>query len=247
MHRNLAALAVAACLAIGAGTASSQTSGTNTVERNGYYFNATTGQQTDVNGNVLVIDADRDRDAPILTGAGINGLALASGQSRQALSAIALGQFGKYDLLLSWNTAAAADSDSVAIAVKVYGKISSSPGDGLNYLISPRCYCAMDTATVVLPAGVSAIPRKVPPTALVLSPMKMPNAGPAISLKVDGTARAVTVPYNRIVQVAGSNAVLINLADMADGFSAPYLLLELSNWGATNLTGVTATWWPRVN
>lgn len=238
-----ALLAVAVSLST---TAHAQTSGTNTVVRNGYYFNATTGQQTDVNGNALIVDADRDRNASVLTGGGINGVSIASGQSVQATSAIALASFGKMDMLLSWQTAAAADSDSVAIAVKVYGKISSSPGDGLNYLISPSCGCAADTATVVFPAGVAAIPRKVPPTFLVLSPNKV-TGSVHISLKIDGTQRLHTVPYNRIRLSGGTNAVVLNLADVLGDFAFPYALVELSNWGATNLTNVTASWWPRAN
>lgn len=39
-----------------------QTAGTNTVSRGGYYFNATTGQKTDVDGNVYTNEASKDRD-----------------------------------------------------------------------------------------------------------------------------------------------------------------------------------------
>lgn len=242
--KHYAALVVAALLLPALGIA--QTSGTNTVVRNGLYFNATTGQQTDVNGNALVVDADRDRNASILTGAGFSGVSVASGQTKQATSAIPLAAFGKSDLLVSWQTAAAADSDSVAIAIKVYGKISSSPGDGLNYLISPSCGCAADTATLVFPTGVSTLPRKVPPTFLILSPMKV-AAGPNISLKVDGTQRLFTVPPSRIRLTGGTNAVVLNLADVLGDFAFPYALVEVSNWGATNLTNVTLSWWPRAH
>lgn len=60
MKRILAALAL---LALGVSGAGAQTDGTNTVLRNGYCFNATTGQMVDcVTGAVLNSDAARDRD-----------------------------------------------------------------------------------------------------------------------------------------------------------------------------------------
>ena len=242
---RIAVLTAAACLSLPAVLAA-QTEGTNVQSRNGLYFNAATNQMTDINGNVYVVDADRDRDRGSLTNAGFSGASLASGQAKQATGAIAVSEFGKFDLMLSWNTAAAADSDSVAIAVRIYGKVSSSPGDGLNYLVTPSCGCPLDTATVVLPTGVSTTPREAPPTFLVLSPMKVAGTASQFSLKVDGTQRVVTVPANRIRLSSGTNAVLLNLGDLVGDFSAPYLLAELANWGATNLTNVTLSLWPRV-
>lgn len=247
MKRNtLATLLAAACCLVSV-AAHAQTAGTNTVERNGFYFNATTGQQTDVNGNVLVTDAARDRDAAVLTGAGLNGVSIASGQVKQALEAVGVGSWGKFDLLLSWSTAAAADSDSVAISIKVYGKTSSSPGDGLNYTLAPaRTGGVADTGRVVLPAGVKAVPWFAPPTFLVLSAAKL-SGGANINLKWDGTGRVVTVPWHCIRWTQGTNAVGLNLADVLGDFAYPYLLIEVANVGNTNLTNVTATWSPRVN
>jgi hypothetical protein len=245
MHRSIRTAVLTALLCLGA-SAHAQTSGTNTVERNGYYFNSTTGNRTDADGRVYVTEGAPAHTSSVATNAGLNGVALASGQAKQALSAVPVGDWGKFDLLISWTTAAAADSDSVAIAVKVYGKTSATAGDGLNFLISPKCHCSADTASVVLPAGVAAIARKVPPTALILSPHKVHGGSPHLSLKVDGTARAVAIPFHRVSLVAGSNGILLNMADAAGDFSFPYALVELANWGNTNLTNVTATWWPRA-
>lgn len=54
--------AVVAVLSMVAAWAWAQTSGTNTQERNGYYFNATTGQRTTADGKVLVDDPLRVED-----------------------------------------------------------------------------------------------------------------------------------------------------------------------------------------
>lgn len=54
--------AVVAVLSMVAAWAWAQTSGTNTVSRNGYYFNATTGQKTDMDGNAQTADAFPNRD-----------------------------------------------------------------------------------------------------------------------------------------------------------------------------------------
>jgi hypothetical protein len=56
------AIAIALLGVLAAGAALAQTAGTNTVERNGYYFNAKTGQQTNSDGHALTDDTDRDRD-----------------------------------------------------------------------------------------------------------------------------------------------------------------------------------------
>lgn len=55
-------VAIALLWLLVAGSAWAQTAGTNTVSRNGYYFNATTGQQTDADGNVLTVDRSPDRE-----------------------------------------------------------------------------------------------------------------------------------------------------------------------------------------
>lgn len=47
-------LSIALLAALWAGSALAQTAGTNTVSRNGYYFNSTTGQKTDADGNAYV-------------------------------------------------------------------------------------------------------------------------------------------------------------------------------------------------
>lgn len=49
-------------LLLAASAAWAQTAGTNTVERNGYYFNSTTGNQTNSDGHILGVDTSRDRN-----------------------------------------------------------------------------------------------------------------------------------------------------------------------------------------
>lgn len=63
MKRHAQALALfAVALFLIAVPSHSQTTGSNVVLRNGLYYNATTGQQTDASGRVLQVDGNRDRD-----------------------------------------------------------------------------------------------------------------------------------------------------------------------------------------
>lgn len=71
--------AVVAVLTMVAAWAWAQTSGTNTVSRNGYYFNATTGQKTDASGNVYTSEAAKDRDSYLQPLQILSDVAIASG------------------------------------------------------------------------------------------------------------------------------------------------------------------------
>lgn len=70
--------AVAGAVSI-SGNAGAQTAGTNTVERNGYYFNATTGAKTNESGSQHVTETNPDRDANLTFSSIISNTALASG------------------------------------------------------------------------------------------------------------------------------------------------------------------------
>jgi len=59
VKKMLVALGLLAAIAVAAWA---QTSGTNTQERNGYYFNATTGAKVDLDGDALVSESSKDRD-----------------------------------------------------------------------------------------------------------------------------------------------------------------------------------------
>lgn len=88
MKKILLALGLLAAIA---GAVWAQTAGTNTVERGGYYFNATTGQQTNANGLVLTEDNMRDQSftlANIIADgalAGTSNLAAAASDSSAVL------------------------------------------------------------------------------------------------------------------------------------------------------------------
>lgn len=146
-------LAVALLGALIAGSVSAQTSGTNTQARNGYYFNATTGQKTDANGNAYTNEASKDRDYYALSAVMTNVTIVAKGLTQTTF--FPAEKYNAFQVHVKWTCTTAADSDSVALYLVPFGKTSSTD-DGISYLLNldPLAFGASDSLTMKNAPGI---------------------------------------------------------------------------------------------
>lgn len=208
---------------------------------------------------------DKDRDYP---GGPVNlftAIVLNGGATYQTPFAVDVSKFSRTVLNLSW-TAAAGDSDSTAIGVRIYGKITPSSG---NYQfwspmvgVQPGDTCQM-TGTVAADTGMAGVGRCLQPMSFVVSRKQLgltncqvPTTGTTIVLPANGASNlyqgaAVTgtgrVRIRKTPQYAyrfpasgGTNGIALVLADNA-GNPCPflYIVVEISNLTvANNLTNM---------
>lgn len=199
----------------------------------------------DSNGYLYTLDASKDRDFGQYISTGIPaGTAIAAGKSVQTPNGIDVSKFNKLTLILNWTLPAAADSDSVNIAVKVYGKYSSSMGDGVNAPLNIKLTAnsVADTARIHLPTGVSAASFAfIPPSFYITRNI-------TTGLNIIGTAynsgsSIVTACGPRLVW-AGNGCAIVELSNLSDYASFPYIGFDLSNWNVTkNISSLSATLW----
>lgn len=205
--------------------------------------------------SIYATDPNRDRDFSVKIPM-FNLVNLLPSSTFQMDHAEFVGQYSRGTLMMYWTGAAAADSDSVCIMVKVYGRTSAtgaqrylwaamSNGNVQDTCFSNaaigdsagsggRCFTPMPTFVVVR----SGRPLPVKVTMAVLG-----NGGTSATRgqlrKVPGYA----------LRYAGSNAIAIPLVDQG-GASCPfqYLEIEVTNLGwVRTLSSLSCDFWPRVN
>jgi len=214
-------------------------------------------------GSLRIMDTDRDRDFPLITQL-FSGQQLLAGQTFSMTTGVPMLQYTRAAIMLTF-APALADTDSVRIAVKVYGLTSSTSGNW--HLWTPTTvYGSTDTCAmngkVAADSGAAAAGRCPQP----LSFFVLTNAG------VNATARAgVTVPAAcqtvyagpgiagtgrvrirqlpaGIIRQCSANAVMLNLTDNAGApCPYPYIRIEVTNASTgSTLTNIEANIWPRV-
>ena len=250
--KNRIGWALVAALALWATAATGQTIGADGVKAGSLGFTRIGGITTadsigrllkmDSQGRPQVIDADRDRDFSSVIGV-MTANALAAGTTRGGVSAQAVSSFSRLGLMLRWTFAAAADSDSVNIVVKIYAKKSTSIDDGMNHLWTLRgSGIAADSSMMSSVAADSSVLFRAPATYYVTR-----NRNPKLTVTGAAFGRSVVVPL-RMWRQAGNGGIYIPLEDNGVPFNAQYFGIEVSNVNTTTaLFTFTAELWPKVN
>jgi hypothetical protein len=158
--------------------------------------------------------------------------------------------------MLSYAYAAAADSDSTFIGVRIYGKTSSSSSVlhlwtpmGASVALGDTCQCnstaladSLNSQHCITPAPSFVVIRggtDYRVTTKVLGQFIGMASGRGTLRKIPAYA----------IRYGGSQGVLLNLSDSAGNpFPFPYAIIEVFNMSFTrNLTSVSCDIWPRVN
>jgi len=226
------------------------------------YMADSTGRvfRSDVDGNILTADADRDRDFPVITSL-FSSVVLNPSTAFQQGTAIYIGQYSKPTLMLRYSYAAAADSDSTFIMVRVWGKTSIN--SGTLHLWTPfagtigvpgvadTCYC---NKTVADSAGAATACITPLPSFVVTRAVNAPTIGwtKVVASVYGGTATTRTslreIPASAL-RFGGAQGAMLPLVDQAGSVCPfPYILVEVWNLSFTRaLTSVSCDVWPRVN
>jgi len=228
------------------------------------YMADSTGRvfRSDVDGNIYTVDADRDRNFPVITSL-FSSVNLAQSSTYQQGTAIYIGQYSRASLMLRWSITAA-DSDSVRIAVRVYGKTSINSGTlhlwtpaGAGNITNDTC----NTSSVAAADSGGGAGRCIAPVSFWISRLVGPyTAGAIVSAAgcsnlysgaaVGGTGR---VRIRRIPSYTwrppGIQGVMLPLSDSAGNpCPFPYILVEVVNASpGSTLTSLSCDVWPRVN
>ena len=222
----------------------------NVLDKTTYYQNATSGQRTNATGDLRVDDMSRDRDQGTIISSGLGTInSLAPGTSVVCPTAVNISTYSRITLLLTWNFAAAADSDSVNVVVNLYGKTSANMSDGINNQLIFRlpsqgvsASATTDTAKVWFPTGVAAsITSKPVPTLYITR-----NA--VTGVNYTGVAYNHGASWIGAMQPrwfwTGVGSCAIALDNIPGIGSYPYLGVSISNCNVTKtLTSVTASYW----
>lgn len=215
----------------------------------------------DASGSIKAYDPDRDRDFPVLTNL-FNSVTLGVTTGHYQMGqAKFIGQYTRGAIHFRFSHAAETDSDSVAVAMRVWGRTAEQ--SGTFHLWTPQNgIVAADTCfwtgSIADSAGVNQLCPPTPMTWYVLRPRGRGAAMLAASgaTKVPasmfgGTASTRAslrkIPYSS-VKFCGPNGVVLNLVDNA-GAPCPfsYIWVEVFNLSYTRvLNNVTADFWPRV-
>ena len=212
-------------------------------------------------------DGNRDRDFPLITQL-FSGQNLLAGQTYSMITAVPSLQYTRAAIMLTWATAVAApaDTDSVRIAVRVYGTTSSTSSNW--HLWTPLAvYTAGDTCETngQVEADSTGTGRCLKPISFWVgrqpsTRLGMPANGftPVIGAAAwifDGTFTTATAKMIKIRKVpilclrwGSANGVMLNLTDNAGApCPFPYIRIEVTNLtrGQT-LSNVEANLWPRV-
>jgi len=207
-------------------------------------------------GYLQAVDPDRDRDFSIPRNL-FNSVVLNPSTTYQPLQPCYIGQYSRASLMLSWGGAAAADSDTTFLMVRVWGKRSMN--DGNMYLWTPftkvvdsgdTCYC---NKTVADSAGAPTACITPPPSFVVTRANVIPTAGwTKVVAGIYGGTATTRVSLRKIpawaLRFAGSTGVMLPLSDEAGNQCPyPYIFVEVANLSFSRaLTGVTCDVWPRV-
>jgi hypothetical protein len=230
---------------------------------------AGTPMQFDVLGNLKVNDTQRDRDFPLITQL-FSGQQLTCKQTYAMTYAVPTLQYTRNAIMLTW-ACAAVDTDSVRIAVRVYGTTSSTSGNW--HLWTPMAtYGAGDTcmgpATSISTANDSlTVGRCLKPVSFwVGRAVGGVESAPFIYgdhttlLQATSTTAGTRYRVRKIPAYAlrwgSANAVMLNLTDNTGApCPFPYIRIEVSNCtGASSgivgascaITNLEANIWSRV-
>lgn len=230
-----------------------------------HYQNASTGLKTNETGDLSTMDPDRDRDFPTFRNL-FNSVTLAPSSIYQMGQAVSIQQYSRASLFLRWSFAVAADSDSVCIAVRVWGRTAEQTGTlhlwtpGATGTLADTCFsnkAVGDTASAA--SGCFLLP----PSFVVV------RAASSWSQSVAAIANGARIPAGFVVgggtlttrntlrkiptwslRYAGGNGVVLNLSDNAGNpCPFPYIWVEVLNLRVNNpsLQNLACDVWPRVN
>lgn len=211
-----------------------------------HYQNASTGLRTNVNGDLRTVDSDRDRDFGDVTNA-FTGVVLNQQTTFITPNAIDLTKYARAALYLSWAGAAASDSDSVFVMVRIWGKTSPSSNTlhlwtplGTSVTAGDTCQCipgaladSLATQRCLTPAPSFVIVRSVTDYRLTTKVL-----GQFVGL-ASGRSTLRKIPAYAW-RYAGPTGVMLSLMDSA-GNRCPYdyIIVEVANLSFTrNLTSL---------
>lgn len=180
-------------------------------------------------GSVIVTDSDRDREASTILSSGwADGDSLVVGVRKTCTMAVPTGDWNRLTVLVSWNTHVAADSDSVNIVIYPIGKVSTSMGDGQDYMIDLSS-ADTDLTPILITRNANAY-TGIGNVRVVYAKTTTPLTG--------GSAAQTHF---------SSNAVAFNLAtNFGNPVPVPLLGLAVVNIGGKALTNVNIDLWPRA-
>lgn len=263
--RRLCALALAA--ALGAASFVSQAVAAPTVIQ---WYDPILNQNKTVENNstnaLPTVDQNRDRDFPLITQL-FSGQSLTCKQTYSMTTAVPVLQYTRAAIMLTW-AAASVDTDSVRIAVRVYG--TTSPTSGNWHLWTPQAtYTTLDSCAGPIIAGSDSLThgRCLKPVSFWVGRW---SNGQELSPWIYGDhtwliAGATMTAGNRVrirkipayaFRWGSANGVMLNLTDNAGApCPFPYIRIEVTNCtGASSgivgascaLTNIEANLWPRV-
>jgi hypothetical protein len=160
-----------------------------------------------------------------------------------SLDPIPLGAFNKGELLVTWAFAAAADSDSVNIAIFVSKKTSAASGIRYNAAYTPVAGSKSDSTWAYYTVG-EQVMRPIPTYYITRNNLNfLAITGPSNS------ANPVRFPIGIYRLGASSTGISIPLSDITGAFTpGSYLEITAANLHPRkNLTGFQIDYWPGVN
>lgn len=203
-------------------------------------------------------DQSRDRDYPLVMNL-VSAVNIGIG-GQLVSPARGIGQYTRAALMLNWTGAAQSDSDSTVIAVRVYGKTSTTSGN--RYLWTPytqltssldTCFCNQVIADSAAAAGWCPNPQ------VSFFIIRAANGqryltinGAKVPANIAGGTATTRMNLRKMppwaVRYAGYNGVMLSLTDQS-GAPCPFPVIEveLTNLSFSRvLNSVQLDVWPRV-
>ena len=206
---------------------------------------------------LMISDGDRDRDFSTLKNLGISGVQLTAGQSFTAQQAYFLGQFSRGSLMVTYAHPTAADSDTVILAIYVYGMRSltdAAPHLMTAYVPPPSGgvlavgdSCVDNSVANDSTAAVGHCLREVPTFVVLRDPRRLTATFLSQTAGARQGIRKLPIYAYRIGGVTGT---MLNLeSNTGTPFSFPYILVKVANlhpYANGTLTNIEVNFWPRV-
>jgi len=207
--------------------------------------------QFDADGNLKTVNAAENRDYTSSPVTLIGPSTVGPGASITSAAAASLGEYTSLMVMVSWNTAAAADSDSVAVGLTFIGKKSTDANDGVDFTLAIRDTARFARVDTTVTYGTSqfkthncyVIAQRKPPYSAV-------GTGTAFNCKPTGVIGPdiYTIPPERIIFSDGRNGVCFNLTDAGAPLKFSHLMVQVQNLaGTVTYTNVKVEVWPKVN
>ena len=209
-------------------------------------------------------DQDRDRDFSTVQNLNFSGLTVGAGSIRDCTGgAKSTLQYGRGTLLLQWQISQAADTDSVAIAVYIYGTVSAN--SATRYLMSSLIYGSTAIDTVALGkstvTGLNNMLKPLPTFFVTRNRYAGDVAAAQSTYSVGQGVLGLSANYSyapnmiptqlwktQIFYNGLTGAIAIPLGDVGgNGFPFPYVYCTIANFHARrSLAAVSLDYWPRV-